>query len=272
MMRTLVRDAVRLGVKSGHEVAFVTEDTVRAHPDVLEELFRVAIAEGAQRLVLCDTVGHATPEGVRAVVTWTRELLERLGASHVGLDFHGHNDRGLGLVNALTAHEHGCTRLHATALGLGERVGNTPMDQLIVNLALLGHHTRDLSDLLRYAHRASLATGRPIPYNYPVLGQDAFRTATGVHAAAVAKALRRGDTAAADLVYCGVPAALVGKSQTLEVGPLSGESNVIAWLDARGHGANPALVAALLRSAKRSDHTLSDDELEGIVARFVSPS
>jgi len=269
-MRTLVRDAVRLGVGANLPVAFVTEDTVRAHPDVLEVLFQVAIDEGAHRLVLCDTVGHATPDGIRALFDWTRELLERLGAHHVGLDFHGHNDRGLGLINALVAHQHGCDRLHGTALGVGERVGNVPMDQLLVNLALLGHLDHDLSDLLRYTSRTSVATGRPIPHNYPVVGHDAFRTATGVHAAALVKAMSKGDTEAADLVYCGVPAALVGKRQVIEVGPMSGESNVIAWLTANGYGANPALVAAVFRAAKASHKTLDDAELNAIVQRLLA--
>jgi 2-isopropylmalate synthase len=271
-MRAMTRDAVRLGVRAGLQVAFVTEDTARAHPDVLGDLFRVAIDEGATRLIHCDTVGHATPDGIRALFDWTRGLLDRLGATHVGLDFHGHNDRGLALVNALVAVEHGCDRVHGTALGLGERVGNTAMDQLLVNLGLLGLYDHDLHGLMPYCELASRATGRPIPHNYPVVGQDAFRTGTGVHAAALMKAREKGGEWAEDRVYSGIPAAIVGKVQVIEVGPMSGESNVIAWLATHGIPANPALVAKIFLAAKRSHRTLTDDELYRIVQDTVSPT
>jgi len=264
-MRRLTRDAVRLGVRNDLPVAFVTEDTARAHPEVLGEIFRVAIDEGAHRIIHCDTVGHATPDGVRALFDWTRELLERLGATHVGLDFHGHNDRGLALVNSLAAVEHGCDRLHGTALGLGERVGNTAMDLLLVNLGLMGLYDHDLQKLVPYCELAARATGRPIPHNYPVVGQDAFRTGTGVHAAAILKARLKGGGDLEDRIYSGVPAGSIGKVQVIEVGPMSGASNVIAWLATRGIPANPGLVAEIVRRAKRSSRTLTEDELSTIV-------
>lgn len=270
-MRMFAGQAVRLGVQAGLPVAFVTEDTVRAHPDVLEDLFRTALDEGAHRLVLCDTVGHSTPDGVRALVEWTRNLLVRTGHEAVGLDFHGHNDRGLALINTLAALESGCDRLHGTALGVGERVGNTPMDQLLVNLSLLGLVDHDLSDLFGYCTRASVATGRPIPHNYPVVGQDAFRTATGVHASAIVKARRKGDAWLADRIYSGVPADMVGRAQIIEVGHMSGEANVIAWLDANGYPSNPALVAEIFRAAKRAHRTLRDHEIDDIVIRVLEP-
>lgn len=270
-MRMFAARAVRLGVQAGLPVAFVTEDTVRAHPDVLEDLFRAALGEGAHRLVLCDTVGHSTPDGVRALVEWTRNLLARTGHDAVGIDFHGHNDRGLSLINTLAALESGCDRLHGTALGVGERVGNTPMDQLLVNLSLLGLVDHDLSDLLGYCTRASVATGRPIPQNYPVVGQDAFRTATGVHASAIVKARRKGDAWLADRIYSGVPADIVGRSQVIEVGHMSGEANVIAWLDTHGYPSNPALVAEIFRAAKLAHRTLKDHEIDDIVVRVLEP-
>ncbi|TNF29278.1 MAG: 2-isopropylmalate synthase [Deltaproteobacteria bacterium] len=264
-MRRLTRDAVRLGVREGLPVSFVTEDTARAHPDVLSELFRVAIDEGAHRIIHCDTVGHATPDGIRSLFDWTRELLERLGAPHVGLDFHGHNDRGLALVNSLVAAEHGCDRLHGTALGLGERVGNTALDLLLVNLQLLGLYDHDLRELIPYCQHVARATGRPIPHNYPVVGQDAFRTSTGVHAAALLKARAKGGAWVEDRIYSGVPATEVGKAQVIEVGPHSGASNVLAWLAAHRIPANPGLVEEIVRRAKRSDRTLTDAELSAIV-------
>ncbi len=267
-MRRLTAEAVKLSVAAGLPCAFVTEDTIRSAPAALEVLFKTAIDEGAHRLILCDTVGHATPDGIKALITWTRELIAGTGQT-VGIDWHGHNDRGLSLVNSLFAIQYGADRIHGTALGIGERVGNCPMDQLLVNLKLLGSLDQDLSALMAYCRTASVATATPIPRNYPVVGEDAFRTATGVHAAAIIKAKKKGDDWLADRIYSGVPASMVGKKQIIDIGHMSGESNVVAWLQARGYQASPALVAEIFRAAKAASRTLHDDEIEGIVLRFT---
>lgn len=267
-MQQLTADAVKLSVDAGLPCSFVTEDTIRSAPAALEVLFKTAIDHGAGRLILCDTVGHATPDGIKALITWTRELIAAADVE-VGIDWHGHNDRGLSLVNSLFAIEYGADRIHGTALGIGERVGNCPMDQLLVNLKLLGAIDNDLSALMTYCRTASLATATPIPRNYPVVGEDAFRTATGVHAAAIIKAKKKGDDWLADRIYSGVPASMVGKKQVIDVGHMSGESNVVAWLQARGYQANPGLVAEIFRTAKAANRTLHDDEIEGIVLRFT---
>ena len=269
-MERLTATACQMTVDAGLPVAFVTEDTIRSPPSTLERLFKTAIEHGAHRLVLCDTVGHASPDGVKALVGWTLELIERCGAA-VELDWHGHNDRGLALVNSLFAIEYGCTRVHGTALGIGERVGNTSLDQLLVNLRLLGAADNDLTSLMAYCRVVSEATRTPIPRNYPVFGEDAFRTATGVHASAIIKAREKGDSWLADRIYSGVPAAMVGKRQVIEVGHMSGESNVVAWLVERGYPAVPELVAEIFRSAKRSNRTLHDDEIYALVRRLLGP-
>jgi 2-isopropylmalate synthase len=266
-MEGLTSTAIKMAVDAGLPTSFVTEDTIRSHPSTLERLFKTAIDHGARRLILCDTVGHASPDGLKALIAWTRELTEPMGAD-IGLDWHGHNDRGLALVNAILAIEAGCDRIHGTALGIGERVGNTPMDQLLVNLRLIGAIDNDLSALMAYCRVASEATKSPIPRNYPVVGEDAFRTATGVHAAAIIKAQRQGDTFLADRIYSGVPAAMVGKEQVIEVGHMSGESNVVAWLAAHGFSPEPSLVAEIFRAAKGSNRTLHSDEIMAIANRF----
>jgi 2-isopropylmalate synthase len=264
----LTATAVDIGCKAGLPVAFVTEDTTRSAPGTLEVLFKTAIDHGAGRLVLCDTVGHASPDGLRALIEWTRGLCDGLGAK-LGLDWHGHNDRGLALVNAIFAIQYGVDRVHGTALGIGERVGNTSMDQLLVNLRLLHAIPNDLSCLMAYCRTVSEATRTPIPRNYPVIGEDAFRTATGVHAAAILKAQDKGDRWLADRIYSGVPADMVGKRQVIEIGHMSGESNVVAWLRARGHEPTPDLVAEIFRAAKQTNRTLHDDEIEAVVRRVV---
>lgn len=257
-------EAITFAIKEGLEVAFVTEDTTRSSPDVLSTLFKHAISLGAKRLVLCDTVGHATPEGVKELVEWTQNVVRESGAD-VRLDWHGHNDRGLGVCNALFAAHYGCERIHGTALGVGERVGNSAIDQLIVNLYLFGALNHDLSRLVEYVELASAAVGVPIPKNYPLSGEDAFRTATGVHAAAIIKALKKGDTWITDLVYSAVPAAKFGKEQTIEIGPMSGLSNVRYWLEKRNIAHDEELVEHIFHHAKDSNHVLSEQEVLAIV-------
>ncbi len=259
-------DAIDVAVKAGLPVAYVTEDTIRSRPEVLARLFRTAVEHGAERLCLCDTVGHATPDGVRNLVRFARSFLAGMGAHHVKLDFHNHNDRGLGLVNALIAVEEGIDRVHGTALGIGERVGNTAMELILLNLKLAGALAhQDLSNLIRYCELASKATGMPIPVNYPLVGEDAFRTSTGVHAAAIIKAQNKGDAWLADRIYSGVPAGMFGRGQAIEIGPMSGASNVQHWLKAHDVEPTQPLVQAILQKAKGTDRVLTRDEVMSVV-------
>jgi 2-isopropylmalate synthase len=256
------QDALAFAIGEGLDVMYVTEDTIRAAPDHLRVLFRAAVDAGAKRLCLCDTVGAAVPRGVANLVRWTRSLLEEWGvADRVGIDWHGHRDRGLDVANTIAALEAGATRVHGTALGVGERVGNTPMEQLLVNLRLLGWRNDDLTRLPDYVAAVSQAVGVPIPVNMPIVGRDAFRTATGVHAAAVIKAEHKGAAWLADRVYSGVPASWVGRAQEIEVGHMSGASNVIHYLRTRGLPATPEAVQAVLAVAKQSERLLTDEEI-----------
>ncbi len=257
-------EAIRFAVREGLEVMYVTEDTVRSSPEHLRVLLKAAVEAGAKRLCLCDTCGAATPQGVWNLVSWVAALVKELGAQ-VGIDWHGHRDRGLDLANSLAAIEAGATRIHGTALGIGERVGNTPMEQLLVNLKLLGVRDDELSRLLDYVQLVSTATGVPMPSNMPIVGRDAFRTATGVHASAVIKAQKKGDTWLADRVYSGVPAAWIGRAQEIEVGHMSGNSNVVCYLSSRGLPITPEIVKATLDMAKRSSRVLTELEILELV-------
>jgi 2-isopropylmalate synthase len=261
-------EAIDVAVKAGLPVTYVTEDTTRSRPDVLTTLFRAAIEHGATRLVLTDTVGHATPDGVRNLVQFTRSVIAGAGVE-VGIDWHGHNDRGLALGNALCALEQGADRVHGTALGIGERVGNPAMELLLLNLRLLGQLAadRDLTKLVEYCETVARAVGWAIPLNYPLVGRDSFRTATGVHAAAIVKALERGDAWLADRVYSGVPAGTFGRHQEIAIGFMSGASNVNFWLRQRGIEPTAPLVSAILEVAKSTRYLLSDDEVMAVVSR-----
>lgn len=260
----LTESSVSFAVKRGIPVMFVTEDTTRAQPDALKQIYQCAIRSGAHRICAADTVGHATPEGVRNLIRFLRRAVDEVDPK-VGIDWHGHKDRGLDIINTLAAIEAGADRTHACALGVGERSGNTPMEILLVNLNLLGMADRDLTGLPEYCQVVSQACGVPIPFNYPIVGADSFRTATGVHAAAIAKAVNRKDDWLADRVYCGVPAGMVGRTQGIEVGPMSGEHNVRFWLRRHDIEEHPLYVEKILSAAKRSSRLLADDEMKRMV-------
>ena len=240
------------------------ETMLRHTEEAVRQLFLTAIRCGASRLCLCDTVGHATPAGAANLVRFAQEIVLESGAE-VELDWHGHSDRGLAVINTIAAIRAGATRVHGCAIGIGERVGNTPMDQLLVNLKLLGWIDNDLTALPEYCERVSRTTGVPIPPNYPVVGVDAFRTGTGVHAAAVIKAYQKGQDWLADRVYSGVPASWVGRRQEIEVGPMSGESNVVFWLENHSLSATPERVQAVFQRAKSVDRVLSESEIRAVV-------
>lgn len=261
-----ITTSISFAVREGLPVMFVTEDTTRSAPHDLKRLHLAAVEAGAKRVCLSDTVGHATPDGVTALVRFIRALLDEHGHADVKIDYHGHMDRGLGVWNAIVAHRAGADRLHGSALGIGERVGNVPLDQLLVNLKLLGLWSGDITALHDYCTLVSRAVGFSIPPNYPVIGSGAFETGTGVHADAVIKALRRGDTDLADQVYSGVPASWVGCHQVIRVGPQSGRSNVIWWLEQHGFPSTAKHVDAIMAVAKASTKILLDHEIEAVIS------
>lgn len=260
----MTEDAVSFAVSEGMPVMYVTEDTTRANPETIRALYTTAIRCGARAVCVCDTVGHSTPDGARSVVSFVKSIIDEQGEK-VRLDWHGHQDRGLGVINSIAAIEGGADQLHGSALGMGERVGNTPMDQLLVNLKLLNWIDNDVSRLGEYCKLAAEACGWTIPYNYPVFGRDAFRTATGVHAAAVIKSYKKGDRHLADIVYSGVPAGMFGLEQVVEIGPMSGKSNVIYWLEKRGIEASDDRIARIYNRAKESSAVLEENEIRELI-------
>jgi 2-isopropylmalate synthase len=266
-LQKCTEDAVTFAAREGLDVMYVTEDTTRADPQSLRVLLTTAIRAGAKRLCVADTVGHSTPNGAKAVVSFVKSIVAELGpgAADVGIDWHGHRDRGFGVASSLAALEAGATRLHGAALGIGERCGNTPIDLLYVNLVMMGYRDNDLSGLPAYCRAVARVCDVRIAPNYPVIGADAFRTATGVHAAAVVKAFRKKDRALMDAVYAAVPASLVGRQQEIEVGPMSGRSNVIFWLESRGLVATDEIVDRIFAAAKASNRTLTHEQVQAIV-------
>ena len=265
--------AVKYAVSLGLDVMYVTEDTTRCDPGMVKRLYSAAINCGARAIAICDTAGHATPTGTFALVRFIMEEVVKPSGEKIRVDWHGHNDRGMAIANSMAALGAGAECVHATALGIGERVGNTQMDQMLMNLKLMGISPwaeQDLTRLKEYCQVTSRATGVPIPANYPVVGEDAFRTATGVHAAAVIKAYKKNDIELANTVYSGVPSHVFGLEQVIDIGPMSGKSNVLFWLDRRGIPASDDVVESIYRLAKASDHTLSEAEILQCVERAAT--
>ena len=263
LLRT-TENAVKYAVSLGLDVMYVTEDTTRCDPETIQRLYSTAIACGAKSIVVCDTCGHATPMGVVALMHFVINEVVKPSGENIRVDWHGHCDRGLAVANAIAALVAGAEVVHATACGIGERVGNTQMDQMLMNLKLLGIEpwkSQDLTKLKDYCEAVSKATGVPIPKNYPVVGEDAFRTGTGVHAAAVIKAYKKNDVLLANSIYSGVPAHHFGMEQIIEVGPMSGKSNVVFWLERHGVAVSDELVERIYHRAKNSDRILTDPEI-----------
>ena len=259
--------AVRFATDNGIPVMYVTEDTTRATPEAIEKLYSAAIDAGAVRICIADTVGHATPWGTRNVVRFVRQLVDRLNPN-VKVDWHGHQDRAMGIINCIAALEAGADRVHGCAAGIGERVGNTPIDLLMVNLKLMGWIDNDLTALPEYVNFVSQVTRVPLDDRYPVFGRDAFRTGTGVHAAAIIKAKKKGSEWLADRVYSGVPAGMFGLQQVIEVGPMCGLSNVIYWLAAHGYPQEEELAKDIFQLAKSTNRVLTDDEIRSTAERW----
>jgi 2-isopropylmalate synthase len=271
-LQRTTEEAVQYAASAGLPVMYVTEDTIRTDPSTIITLYSTAIRSGARAAVLCDTVGHAIPRGAYNLVKFVIEEVVKPSGEKIRVDWHGHNDRGLAIANSLAAIAAGADQVHAAALALGERVGNTPMELMLVNLRLLGSIDHDLSNLKKYSEAVARATHTQIPPNYPVVGRDAYRTATGVHAAAIVKAYKKGDDELANSIYSGVPSHLFGLEQIIEVGPMSGKSNVQYWLQKRGIAASDDLVERVYDAAKKSERVLTEEEIFALIGPAAARS
>ncbi len=265
--------AVSYAVENDVPVMFVTEDTTRSNPEDVKAIYQRAMELGVRRLCVCDTCGHVTPNGVKKLLHFIDEEVIKDGGYHrseIEVNWHGHQDRGLGVANNIAAVEAGADVIHGTALGVGERAGNAPLDQTLVNLKLMGVIDNDLTLLDEYVRIANKYVEVPLPRNYPVFGEDAFETGTGVHASAVIKAMRKGDDWLADRVYYGVPAGDFGLKQVIRIGHMAGRSNIIWWLEQNGYEVTDDLVSHLFEVAKSQRRNMLDSEVETAVHQFLN--
>jgi 2-isopropylmalate synthase len=265
--------AVSYAVENDVPVMFVTEDTTRSKPDDVKSIYQRAMELGVRRLCVCDTCGHVTPNGVKKLLNFIDEEVIKDGGynrNEIEVNWHGHQDRGLGVANNIAAVEAGADVIHGTALGVGERAGNAPLDQTLVNLKLMGVIDNDLTLLDEYMRTANKYIEVPLPRNYPVFGEDAFETGTGVHASAVIKAMRKGDDWLADRVYSGVPAGDFGLKQVIRIGHMAGRSNIIWWLEQNGYQVTDELVSHLFEVAKSQRRNMLDSEVQTAVQQFLN--
>lgn len=265
--------AVTFAVENDIPVMFVTEDTTRSKPEEIKEIYSRAIELGADRICICDTCGHVTPNGVRKLLGYIQEeVIPDTGVKRreIEVNWHGHQDRGLGVANNLAAYEAGADVIHGTALGVGERAGNAPLDQTLVNLSLMGVINNDLKGLNEYMRKAHEYVEVALPHNYPVFGNDAFETGTGVHASAVVKAMKKGDDWLADRVYSGVPAGDFGLQQIIRIGHMSGRSNVVHWLERNGYEIEDEIVNHVFEVAKGQRRMMTDGEVKEAISKYRS--
>jgi 2-isopropylmalate synthase len=264
--------AVTFAVDNDIPVMFVTEDTTRSKPSEIKQVYSRAIELGADRICICDTCGHVTPNGVKKLLSFIQEeVIPDSGVKRrdIEVNWHGHQDRGLGVANNLAAVESGADVIHGTALGVGERAGNAPLDQTLVNLSLMGVINNDLKSLNNYIKKAHEYIEVDLPKNYPVFGKDAFETGTGVHASAVVKAMKKGDHWLADRIYSGVPAQEYGLEQKIRIGHMSGRSNIIWWLNKNEYKITDELLQYLFDIAKSQTRLMEDEEVHSAISKFT---
>lgn len=264
--------AVTFAVDNDIPVMFVTEDTTRSKPSEIKQVYSRAIELGADRICICDTCGHVTPNGVKKLLSFIQEeVIPDSGVKRrdIEVNWHGHQDRGLGVANNLAAVESGADVIHGTALGVGERAGNAPLDQTLVNLSLMGVINNDLKSLNNYIKKAHEYIEVDLPKNYPVFGKDAFETGTGVHASAVVKAMKKGDHWLADRIYSGVPAQEYGLEQKIRIGHMSGRSNIIWWLNKNEYKITDELLQYLFNVAKSQTRLMEDEEVHLAISKFT---
>jgi 2-isopropylmalate synthase len=260
MLVRRVREHVALATRRGLRVMFVTEDTTRTDPETIRVLYDAAISEGATRLCVADTVGWAAPRGVARLMRFiVREVIR--GQAGLEIVWHGHRDLGLEMANCLAAVEGGAHALEATALGIGERAGNAAMELVLAHLHLSGLRSSPLLALTDYAHYASRILRDPIPFRQPVVGPEAFSHGSGVHAAAIRKALELGRPDLAGVVYSPIDPDVVNRTFGITVGRMSGRSNAILALRTLGIEPTQGLVQAVLAAAKASDFPLTNERI-----------
>jgi 2-isopropylmalate synthase len=261
-----VAENIKFAKEHGLPVMFVPERASVTHPDELFEACRIAAEAGADRIAIADTTGVLTPSATRNLF---RGFFATVGLDHpdVAVDFHEHNDLGMGTANCVVAAEEGVERLHATARGIGERAGNVALEQLLVVLNLEGFRNTDTRQLQEYTKMAAELLSVPIQSHEPLVGEESTATASGVHASTYGKSSSENQR---DLppIYFAVPPSDIGLEPHVKIGPMSGMANVHGFCREVGvDGITDADAQKLLSVAKERWALLSKEDVLGILGR-----
>ncbi len=215
-------ECVQYAKEHGLAVSFVTEDTVRADIDYAVALNTAAIEAGADRIVLCDTVGVMVPAAVR---WWVGTMRARL--PKVQLSWHGHNDFGMGVANTLAALESGVEIPHTTINGIGERSGNAVFDEVVMALELLYDKRTGIKvdRLYGLSRLVEDLTGIPLAIQKPIVGYNAFSHESGIHTDGILKHT---------LTYEPIDPKILGRERSFIFGKHTGTAAIAAKLSERG--------------------------------------
>ena len=263
-----IKKSHHLSVNNNLKYRISLEDSARTAPDSIEILIKEIINLGIKTIVLCDTVGDCLPSGASNLTSFVMDIISKENVD-VEIGWHGHNDKGLSLANALASVEAGATIISGTFTGIGERTGNIPLEQIIYILSQNGNQLYDLKYLKPLCDMLSATTKTKIPYSLPIIGKDAFSTSTGTHVAAIYKAKEFGQSFE-DLMYSGVAASDLERRQTLLIGPNSGRSAIIAALEEIQIVATENTVTSILDYCKKQNHCLENSAELLEVIRYLN--
>jgi len=223
---------------------------------------------------ICDTLGWGVPDphaeppsGIPRLVSL---LYEETGAE---LEFHGHNDFGLAAANSIAAWIYGCNRVNTSFAGLGERTGNTPMEQMVAALVrLFGDPGLDLP-VLKEIEELMEAEVYPVSSKAPIIGRRIFTTQAGLHQTGVQKQ----QNAPGGLIYLPYAASVVGREQAELhlVGSLSGMDGLIAVLnkemEAAGEAKRYSLFSRTVKEVYDRVHAAFDGNWDEEAGRYIDP-
>lgn len=249
-------------VGKGLNVTCATEDSTRTRPDFLKQIFEAGRAEGANEFCIADTVGYADPWGIKNEVSWLKQ--DVLDDNNLQIQYHGHNDTGNAVSNSIAAIAAGAKTIHVTHIGMGERAGNASTEGVLANLTRRGINKYDLHKVVEGSNFVAEAFGVKIPNNHPLIGADVFSTESGIHAAGIDNARKKGLNVSG-IIYSAVSPEVVGRETIVNIGPLGGIHSVKWVLDRMGVPSSAELTSALLMQARIQNRALTPSEIKAVV-------
>ena len=254
--------------RHGVSYSISLEDATRSDTSIIEKMLCTIVNTKAIAIVLCDTVGACLPSGVANLLRFVKKTIAAHN-SHIFQWWHGHNDRGLALANALCALDHGIDGISGTFLGIGERSGNICIEQIMLHLNQYYGSAYCLDSARQYCSLLSRYTEYTMPINQPLFGNQSFTTTAGTHIRALEKAKRFG-TGAHDLLYSSVAAHDLGRQQQIMLGPMSGRSAVKSVLEQIGESYDEKKISTLFNYFKKIQKPITVQEFIDIYPSLLT--